>query len=162
MEAVAGIRSEWTPAAGEYGVYFYCNERLVARALKTFDVGFTKGLAGLPHPKAYLTRVLIFLNGDARSMPWNRSKSEISTKPVVFLALHDWLVQVVKDYASLSRIWMGDWHDKVFKSPAGNIQEVQISDFPTVKKSFLPPLPSSRPRYAEIIPPKNTTIHQTK
>jgi hypothetical protein len=31
-------------------VYFYCNDRLVARALKSFDVGFMKGYAGLPHP----------------------------------------------------------------------------------------------------------------
>jgi len=114
VEAIAGLSRESSPAAGEYGVYFYCNDRLVARALKTFDVGFTKGLAGLPHPKVSLTRVLVFLNGDARSMPWNSSKSDISTKHEVFLALHGWLVQVVKGYASLSRIWMGDWPEKVF------------------------------------------------
>jgi hypothetical protein len=108
VEAYAGLTLESSPAAGEYGVYFYCNDRLIARALKTFDVGFTKGFAGLPHPKVSLTRVLVFLNGDARSMPWNSSKSDISTKHVVFLAIHDWLVQVVKDYATLSRIWMGD------------------------------------------------------
>lgn len=90
VEAIAGLTRESSPAAGEYGVYFYCNERLVARALKTFDVGFVKGLAGLPHPKVSLTRVLVFLNGDARSMPWNSSKSDISTKHEVFLALHNW------------------------------------------------------------------------
>ena len=39
-------------------------------------------------------------------MPWNSSKSDISTKHEVFLALRTWLVQVVKDYSSLSRIWM--------------------------------------------------------
>lgn len=130
--------------------------------MKTFDVGFTKGLAGLPHPKVSLTRVLVFLNGDARSMPWNSSKSDISTKHVVFLALHDWLVQVVKDYASLSRIWMGDWPEKVFRHTSGTIEEVQIDDFPTVKKSFLPPLPKSRPRYGEIITQKNKRIAKRK
>jgi hypothetical protein len=113
VEALAGLTRESSPAGGEYGVYFYCNDRLVARAMKTLEVGFTKGLAGLPHPKVSLTRVLVFLNGDARSMPWNSSKSDISTKHEVFIALHNWLVQVVKDYASLSRIWMGDWPDKV-------------------------------------------------
>ena len=121
VEVVAGLSRESSPAAGEYGVYFYCNHRLIARGMKTFDVGFTRGLAGLPHPKVSLTRVLVFLNGDARSMPWNSSKSDISTKHEVFVALHDWLVQVVKDYASLSRIWMRgtgltkfsstDWND---------------------------------------------------
>ena len=54
VEALAGLTRESNPAAGEYGVYFYCNDRLIARALKTFDMGFTKGLAGLPHPKVSL------------------------------------------------------------------------------------------------------------
>ena len=155
VEAIAGLSRESSPAAGEYGVYFYCNDRLIARALKTFEVGFTKGLAGLPHPKVSLTRVLVFLNGDARSMPWNSSKSDISTKHEVFLALRDWLVQVVKDYASLSRIWMGDWPANVFKYKTGKINKVKITDFPSVKKSFLPPLPKSRPRYAEVITQKS-------
>ena len=162
VEAVAGLSRESSPAAGEYGVYFYCNDRLVARGLKTFDVGFTKGIAGLPHPKVSLTRVLVFLNGDARSMPWNSSKSDISTKHEVFLALRNWLVQVVKDYASLSRIWMGDWSDKVFKHKTGTIKEVQIDDFPEVQKSFLSPLPRSRPRYGEIITQKNRKVAKRK
>jgi histidine kinase/DNA gyrase B/HSP90-like ATPase len=162
VEAIGGLTKESSPAAGEYGVYFYCNDRLIARALKTFDVGFIKGLAGLPHPKVSLTRVLVFLNGDARSMPWNSSKSDISTKHDVFLALRDWLVQVVKDYASLSRIWMGAWHEKVFKYKTGTITEVKIDDFPLVKKSFLPPLPKSRPRYGERITQKNKQVAKKK
>lgn len=162
VEATAGLSRESSPATGEYGVYFYCNDRLIVRALKTFEVGFTKGLAGLPHPKVSLTRVLVSLNGDARAMPWNSSKSDVSTKHEVFLALHDWLVQVVKDYSSLSRIWMGDWPKKVFKHTQGTIKEVQIADFPTVKKSFLPPLPKSRPRYGDVITQKNRKIAKAK
>jgi hypothetical protein len=162
VEVFAGLARESSPAAGEYGVYFYCNERLVARGLKTFDVGFTRGLAGLPHPKVSLTRVLVLLNGDARSMPWNSSKSDISTKHAVFLALHDWLVQVVKDYASLSRIWMGDWPRKVFRYKTGTIREVRVDDFPTVTKSFLPPLPRSRPRYSEVVTQKNARVAKRK
>lgn len=162
VEAIAGLSKESSPASGEYGVYFYCNDRLVARALKTFDVGFTKGFAGLPHPKISLTRVLVSLKGDARSMPWNSSKSDISPKHEVFLALHDWLVEVVKDYAALSRIWMGDWPEKVFKYETGEIKDVIVEDFPTVKKSFLPPLPKSRPRYGEIITHENKSVASKK
>lgn len=162
VEAIAGLTMESSPAAGEYGVYFYCNNRLVARAVKTFDVGFTKGLAGLPHPKVSLTRVLVFLNGDARSMPWNSSKSDISAKHEVFLALHDWLVQVVKGYATLSRIWMGEWPEKVFRYDSGTIKEIKIDSFPQAKKSFLPPFPKSRPRYGDIIAQKNKQIAKKK
>jgi len=162
VDAIAGLTRESSPAAGEYGVYFYCNDRLIVGGLKTFEVGFTRGLAGLPHPKVSLTRVLVSLNGDARNMPWNSSKSDVNTKHEVFLALHGWLVQVVKDYASLSRIWMGDWPNKVFKHTAGKIDEVHVTDFPTVKKSFLPPLPKSRPRYGEVITQKNKKIAKQK
>jgi hypothetical protein len=104
----------------------------------------------------------VFLNGDARSMPWNSSKSDISTKHEVFLALHNWLVQVVKDYASLSRIWMGDWPNKVFRYETGRIKSVPVVDFPTVKKSFLPPLPRSRPRFGEIVSHRNKKVAKRK
>ncbi len=162
VEALAGLSRESSPAAGEYGVCFYCNDRLVARALKSLDVGFTKGLAGLPHPKVSLTRVLVFLNGDARSMPWNSSKSDINPRHEVFIALHNWLVQVVKGYASLSRIWMGDWSEKVFRHTAGAIEEVPIEDFPSARKSFLPPLPKSRPRYGDVITQANRQVAKRK
>ena len=162
VEAIGGLTTESSPAAGEYGVYFYCNDRLVARGLKTLEVGFTKGLAGLPHPKVSLTRVLVFLHGDANTMPWNSSKSDINTKHVIFLALQNWLVQVVKDYASLSRIWVGDWPDKVFKHTTGTIREVVITEFPDVRKSFLPPLPKSRPRFGEIVTQENKKVAKQK
>jgi len=162
VEAIGGLTTESSPAAGEYGVYFYCNDRLVARALKTLEVGFTKGLAGLPHPKVSLTRVLVFLHGDASTMPWNSSKSDINTKHVVFLALQNWLVQVVKDYASLSRIWVGDWPERVFKHTTGTMKEVVIEEFPDVKKSFLPPLPKSRPRFGDIVTQDNKKVAKQK
>jgi hypothetical protein len=162
VESTAGLSIESSPAAGEYGVYFYCNGRLIVRALKTFEVGFIKGIAGLPHPKVSLTRVIVSLSGDARSMPWNSSKSDINIKHEVFIALQNWLLQVVKDYATLSRIWMGDWPDKVFKYDSGNIKEIKISNFPEVRKSFLPPMPKSRPRYGEVITKKNKHIANNK
>lgn len=162
VEVLAGLSNESSPASGEYGVYFYCNDRLVARALKTFEVGFTRGLAGLAHPKVSLTKVLVSLNGDATSMPWNSSKSDISAKHEIFQALHDWLVQVVKDYAALSRIWMGDWPDKVFRYNSGTITDVSIEDFPTAKKSYLPPMPKSRPRYAEVVEKSNESMSKKK
>ncbi len=162
VEVFAGLTLESSPAAGEYGVYFYCNERLIGRALKTFDVGFTRGLAGLPHPKVSLTRVLVFLNGDSRDMPWNSSKSDISAKHYVFQALHGWLVQVVKDYAALSRIWMGEWPKKVFRYGTGEIKDEQIVDFPAAKKSFLPSPPKSRPRYSDVVAKRNAKIAKKK
>jgi len=162
VEVLAGLTRESSPATGEYGVYFYCNERLTARALKTFEVGFTRGLAGVAHPKVSLTRVIVSLKGEARHMPWNSSKSDIRPSHHVFVALHDWLVQVVKNYAMLSRIWMGEWPEKVFKHTSGTMNEVKIEDFPTARKSFLLSPPKSRPRFADIVEQRNRKIANVK
>lgn len=162
VSVLAGLSSESSPTSGEYGVYFYCNDRLIARALKTFEVGFMKGYAGLPHPKIALTKVIVSLNGDARCMPWNSSKSDISTKHEVFRAIHTWLTEVVKDYAAISRIWMGDWPEKVFKYKSGKIIDVAVDNFPTTKKSYLPPAPKSRPRFGDLVKEANEKIAKQK
>jgi len=161
-EVLAGLTKESSPAGGEYGVYFYCNDRLIARALRTYDVGFTKGLAGLPHPSVSLVRVIVSLRGEAQLMPWNSSKSSINPNHHIFVALRDWLVQVVKDYASLSRRLEGNWVEKVFKYSKGKIEKVTIENFPEAKKSYLPPLPKSKPRYADIIKQINRKVSKQK
>lgn len=162
VEVLAGLSDESSPATGEYGVYFYCNDRLVGRSLKTLEVGFAKGLAGAAHPKVSLTKVIVSLNGEASAMPWNSSKSDISTKHAVFTALQSWLVVVVKDYATLSRIWMGDWPDKVFRHTAGKIVDVPVDDFPAAKKSYLPPAPKTRPRFGDVVNQTNAKIAKDK
>lgn len=162
IEVLAGLSSESSPATGEYGVYFYCNERLVAPAMKSFEVGFQKGQAGLPHPKVSLTKIIVSIRGDAGEMPWNSSKSDISTKHHVFVALHAWLVTVVKEYAALSRIWMGEWPEKVFAYSDGEIVDVPIDDFPRARRSFLPDPPPSRPRLAERVARTNQKLARRK
>lgn len=45
VDVTAGLISESNPfSTGDYGVYFYCNDRLIASGLKTADVGFVKGI----------------------------------------------------------------------------------------------------------------------
>lgn len=165
VEILAGLTRESSPAGGEYGVYFYCNDRLIARALKNYDVGFATGLAGLPHPSVSLVRVIVSLKGDAQLMPWNSSKSGINSNHNMFLALRNLLVQVVKDYASLSRSLStkeGGWPDNVFKYPSGEINEIEIADLSNAKKSYLLPLPKSKMRYAEKLKQANQAIGKEK
>lgn len=61
-----------------------------------------RGYAGLPHPEVSLAKVIVSLNGDARSMPWNSSKSDISVKHEVSQAIRLWLMETLKDYAASS------------------------------------------------------------
>lgn len=165
VEAIGGLTTTSSPAGGEYGVYFYCNDRLIARALKTYDVGFATGLAGKPHADISLVRLLISLNGAARLMPWNSSKSNLNPSHEVFIAIRNWLLQVVKDYSSLARRlskYEGGWPENVFKYQSGNVADVQIEDFPQVNTSYLPPLPKVQARYSRIVEEANRGIGKKK
>ncbi|MCY3689409.1 MAG: ATP-binding protein, partial [Gammaproteobacteria bacterium] len=165
VNAVAGLTIESSPAGGEYGVYFYCNDRLVARALKTIDVGFTTGYAGKPHADISLTRVIVSLNGNASLMPWNSSKSDINSSHEIFVALQAWLLRTVKDYASLSRRLSkqdGGWNKQVFGYKKGAIRIEKIEDFPNANTTYLPPLPIMKPRYSAVVTKANATISNTK
>ena len=57
---------------------------------------------------------------------------------------------------------MGDWPEKVFKYDNGEVVDVPVDDFPTAKKSYLPPMPKSRPRYGDLITDANKTIAKKK
>jgi hypothetical protein len=165
VRAVAGLATESSPAGGEYGVYFYCNDRLVARGLKTFDVGFAKGLAGKPHADISLARVIVSLNRPARLMPWNSSKSDINPSHEVFISLRSWLLQVVKDFTSLARRlskFEGGWPANVFAYTSGKAIAVTVEDFPSVNASYLPPLPESKPHYSKTIKKANKAIGDKK
>lgn len=162
LEVLAGLSNESSPATGEYGVYFYCNDRLVAPAIKSIDVGFARGLAGIPHPKISLTKVIVSMHGDAQAMPWNSSKSEISTNHHTFLALHQWLVTVVSDYARISRVLEGSWPEKVFAYQKGKITDVPIQESIAANRSFLPDPPASRLRLPERVAKKNQVLAKRK
>jgi hypothetical protein len=143
VSVLAGLSRESSPTTGDYGVFLYCNGRLVSRGLKSPEVGFTQGLAGPPHPKISLTRVIVDLQGAAADMPWNSSKSDINYNHATFRSLRNWLLKIVSDYAEVSRKWMGEWPEKVFKHSSGDIVVVENVDFPTAKKSYLPPAPKA-------------------
>jgi hypothetical protein len=162
VSMIGGLARESSPATGEFGVYIYCNDRLIARALKSYDVGFAKGLAGIPHPKVSLVKVIVSLNGPARSMPWNSSKSDISPNHKVFVEIQPRLVELVTYYAGLSRRFMGHWPEKVFKYKTGKTENISISDFPAVTHLRLPPLPKSKPRYGDRVKQANIQVAKTK
>lgn len=161
----AGLITESSPAGGEYGVYFYCNDRLIVRGMKTFDVGFASGLSGKPHADISLARVIVSLHGPARLMPWNSSKSDINPSHEVFRALRSWLISVVKDYTSLCRRLSkaeGGWQESVFKYDSGDFVDVDIGDISVANTSYLPPLPEVKPRYPAVLQQINKAVANAK
>jgi hypothetical protein len=141
VEIVAGLTKESNFATGEYGVYFYCNDRLIARALKDFNVGFTKGLAGKPHSDVSLFRAIVSLRGKAKLMPWNSSKSGINPNSRVFVAIHGLLIEIVTRFASLSRRLGREWSETASKYTEGDIVEVGVQNPEKAEKSYFPTLP---------------------
>lgn len=161
VEVVAGLSKESSPI-GEYGVYVYCNDRLIVKELKNFEMGFTRGIAGQPHPSISLTKFIISFWGEAQLMPWNSSKSGIAYQHTVFKALQDWLLRVVKEWASLSRRFQGSWQEEVFRFKSGKIKEVKIDNFPEARSAYMPPLPKIKPRYIERIKNINKSLAKRK
>ncbi|MGH9878278.1 MAG: ATP-binding protein, partial [Nitrososphaerales archaeon] len=85
-----------------------------------------------------LTRVIVELNGQAQSMPWNSSKSALNPNHPVFVSLRAFLIGVVKEFASLSRRLEGNWQEAVLKYDSGPILDQEIYDFPATARSYLP------------------------
>ena len=162
VEITGGLANQSSPASGEYGVYLYCNDRLIVRALKTYEVGFGKGQAGFPHPSISLMKVIVSLNGPAELMPWNSSKSGINTNNPIFIGIRKYLFEIVKEYSSLSRRLEGEWQDEVFRYKKGNINVLLVNNFEKIKNLHLPPLPIAKPRYIHVIKSANARISKKK
>ncbi len=157
VEILAGLMRQSSPS-GDYGVYLYCNKRLVFEAKKDFSVGFGPGLAGLPHPSVSLMRVVVSLRGPAGLMPWNSTKTDVNMAHPVYEGIRGQLLAIVKDFSAVSRRYQGDWDNQVFRHDKGAIKTVQVSDVSTSRKTHLPKLPQAVGRYDEKVKQENTKI----
>lgn len=141
----AGLILDRDPEAENYGVYFYCNHRLIVKELRTREVGyFVKSEAGVPHPDASLCRVIVELQGAAELMPWNSSKSGINYSHPAFGQLRAAIIAMTTYFSSLSRRLKNDWERQVFSHAAGNMQTIPPAEILTSKRIVLPKLPRVR------------------
>jgi hypothetical protein len=130
--------------AENYGVYFYCNDRLILKEHRTREVGYISGEAGVPHPDASLCRVIVELKGHADLMPWNSSKSGISFNHPAMLQIRSRLIDFVSYFSTVSRRLKGNWDNGVFAYKSGSIETVDPVDAGSNKKTVLPNPPRSR------------------
>lgn len=161
VEITSGLIRDRLPDMDNYGVYFYCNHRLIVKELKTREVGyFITAEAGVPHPDASLCRVIVRLDGPAKLMPWNSSKSGINFDHLAFKKVRPTLIQLVSHFSSLSRRLKDDWDGKVFRYSTGKIQQVDPAEIDTGKRLILPPLPSVyKPRFEQLKARNKNQIH---
>ncbi len=149
--------------AENYGVYFYCNHRLIVKELRERQVGyFVTSEAGVPHPDASLCRVVVELEGAAKLMPWNSSKSGINYNHPAFERVRPTIIQLASHFSSLSRRLKNDWDGRVFKFDAGSIQEIEPDDTAIKNPLVLPPLPKVRKKHVEKLTTKNKRVLDEK
>ncbi|BAV33400.1 histidine kinase [Sulfuricaulis limicola] len=156
VDMTVGLIRDRDPEADNYGVYFYCNHRLIVKELKVREVGyFVTSEAGVPHPDASLCRAIIRLDGEARLMPWNSSKTGINYSHPLFHAIRPGLLQLVTQFSSLSRRLKDDWEEKVFKFTKGAVQQADETAVAQGKKLVLPPLPKVNKPHVESLKARN-------
>jgi hypothetical protein len=141
VKITAGLIRDRDPEKDNYGVYFYCNHRLIVKELRSHDVGyFITSEAGVPHPDASLCRAIVRMQGPAQAMPWNSTKSDINTHHAAFQQLRPTLIPLVSHFSSLSRRLKHDWPRKVFKYETGEMEVVDPGEI-AKGRVILPPLP---------------------
>jgi hypothetical protein len=154
----AGLIRDRDPEGENYGVYFTCNNRLIVKDLRVREVGYNvTSEAGVPHPDASLCRAIVELEGPARAMPWNSSKSGINFSHPAFEQLRPTLIQLVSQFSKLSRRLKDDWPGKVFRYSSGTIQAVDPVDPERRRKLNLPDLPHVNKQQADKLKTLNRT-----
>lgn len=163
VEITAGLICDRDPEVDNYGVYFYCNNRLIVKELKVREVGYFIGSeAGVPHPDASLCRVIVRLNGQAKLMPWNSNKSGINYSHSAFQQIRSTLVPLVAHFSSLSRRLKDDWKGKVFRYTEGDIDRISPAEAMDRGRLVLPPLPRVNKPQVEQLKARNRTILEDK
>ncbi|QND48851.1 histidine kinase [Rhizobium lusitanum] len=154
-----GLIIDRDPEAENYGVYIYCNHRLIVKELKTRDVGYqVPREAGVPHPDASLARVIVELKGAARTMPWNSSKSGVDIDHYVFHHIQQTIIALTSYFSSLSRRLKHNWEEEVFNHRTGDFQDVPTEAPGYMPRFILAPLPRVNKVRVEVLKERNKTI----
>lgn len=165
FEIIGGLTQSKEPSGGEYGAYFYCNNRLISRAYKGEEVGFKIARIGRPHNAASLARTIIKLHGSPDMMPWNSSKSQIDTKHPTFKEIITHVEKVLVTYATMSKRWStgGGWDEHVFKYSTGEIKTESIDKLNSTTRIRTPVIPRNRIRkYSDQIKFNNKQLGRDK
>lgn len=157
-EILAGLIDHPGDPDKSYGVFIYCNNRLITRGLNDFSVGFSSGMVGNPHYNISLVRTIIKIKGQSRDMPWDSSKSGINSKHPIFQALQQSIIDATKKFAQVSRSLQGKWDTEIFQYKTGHVIEEKLDTITSIPKSYLPTPPASKQKWHQKVIKTNTLI----
>lgn len=144
LDLVAGLTYERGSIGGDYGVFIYCNNRLICRALKSAEVGFISGIAGMPHPKLSFARVIVNLNGPSNCMPWESNKAGINYNHEKFQLIKKDIIEAVKRYTTLSKRLGPEYNEMIEPYKTGVINKIRLNKDENIKPSKLPSIPKGK------------------
>lgn len=123
----------------DYGVYLYCNNRLVVKAVKDENVG------AYVHNECGRAKIFVYVSGPVDMMPWNSSKSNFNYNNEVYNAIREKLKEITSHYLKLSRsISTNKLGKEVSEYPVYKINEKDLGFIEGVKKIDLPVIPAMR------------------
>lgn len=158
VEILSGLIDHPGDPDRSYGVFVYCNDRLVVRDLTDYSVGFVAGMVGNPHYNISLVRTIVRLKGQSRDMPWNSSKSGLDLKHPVFQSLRQSIIDITKKFAQVSRSLQGKWDVEVFPHKTGRIIKEKLETIASIPKDYLPKPPPSRLRWHQKVLKANAKL----
>lgn len=161
VEILGGLVSKDQVGEGEYGVYFYCNNRLILRADKSYNVGFSSGQAGLPHPKFNMVRIFVYMTGNPERMPWNSSKSGINFQDKIFLDIRGRIIYLVTYFCKLASKFSTNTEEYIYQYSSGEISETKITGN-TIVKLYPLPAPIKKPTFESIVREINASVAEKK
>ncbi|TRX49639.1 ATP-binding protein [Fulvivirga sp. M361] len=151
----------------EYGMYFYCNDRLIIKAYKGDEIGFNKPFKiGKPHPTYSIARVIVKLKGEVDLMPWNSSKSQVDFKHKTFLEIQEHIERMFLAYAvtAKSASAAGGWDEEVFKYSTGSVRRESLNDISKSVRIHVPVIKrrSRTLKYIDLIKRNNKELNVSK
>ena len=158
----AGLLQDRDPIEENYGVYIYCNSRLILAHEKSHEVGFYKGQAGVPHPDASLSRTIVELFGPPELMPWTSSKSGINWSHPTFLEIRQRVIELNTHFTKVSRRLKNVRDEQVFAFQKGDVENIDLEGDGNAKRVVDLPLPRGRRKsYPDRLLDANaSTIHE--
>jgi len=161
LEIIAGMVNEKGNLT-DYGVYFYCNKRMISKAIRVPEVGFISGVAGSPHHTMCLARIFVKIEGPSDCMPWTSNKAGIHYNHWIFQALRNDIIEPVKTYAHISKRLHKSFNESVLPYDSGQIKEIVLSESESIKPNRLPAIPKTRKDFKSLVLELNKALGHDK
>jgi hypothetical protein len=142
FEFTPGLTYDQEDVAEDFGLFVYCNKRLISRALKDAQIGFPR-----PHSDQTLARILVELVGPSDLMPWHSNKSGINYNHATFKEIRADIVKVVGQWAKISARLKPNFKEAVAPYKDGAINRVKLNAGQPVRLGKVPPAPNRKKSY---------------